>query len=147
MVANESTDELQARLRLERQTAGVFRLFFQHAPTLVGLEFTILAFDHGDSGHVAYKTSLPIEYLIRTFERLIGAWDGGPPIYAPPGIEPYSLKLLGGAIKKALPAGTGFAVVVGALDRIAYMSASERADVRLMIETELLPNWRKEAVG
>lgn len=139
--------EREARLMLERQTAGVFRLFFNHAPALLGQEFTILAFDFGDYGHVAYKTTLPANWLIRTFDYLMASWSGGPKICSPPGVYPGELKELAKAIREALPDGIGFALVIGMVERVAYVSSAHRSDIRALVETELLPAWRKEAVG
>jgi hypothetical protein len=137
---NETTLELQLRLLLETQCGELFdRLYVQplhmHA-------FTVLAFDFGSTGHAAFKSNLSRSELVALFEDLISSFTGGPPRFAPRGVNAELLRVLAGLAKDILPAGIGYVIVIGDSAASAYVANADRDDVVRMLENEALPAWR-----
>lgn len=135
--------EKQVRLLLEQQAAATFTKLY--SGSLTRHHFTLIAFDFGDSGNVAFKTSLRPAERVDTFQALIGSWEGGPVRFAPQGLRPTTLRDLADAAKQEFQAGIGFVMVVGDALESAYVSNAERSDVAKIIRAELLPHWAEEA--
>jgi hypothetical protein len=144
MTKPELPEGAKAYLSLQRATEAVFRLFYNHAPMLIRQEFTMVGTDPGSGGHVAFKSSLPLARLTPTFERLQQALVSGPPMFPPANVTASQMSDLARAVKKALPVGLGYLLVVGSEDRMGYASSATREDIVALLETELLPLWRKE---
>src|SRR6187399_2287277 len=141
MSESEPLLEKQLRLLLEQQGAELFGRLY--VGPLRAHDLTVLAFDLGEKGHVAFKTSLLRPGLVEMMEGMIASFSGGPPRFAPAGMSHELLRLLGTTAKELLPAGIGYVIVIGDAARSAYVSNGNRADVCTMIEAELLPNWRE----
>jgi hypothetical protein len=137
------TDD-RARLELEAECVKAFNVL-RVAPDLRGHDLTLLFFDYGDKGNVAFKTSLSVGTLADTFETLIRCWRTGVGRKGVPGIGEFQLTRLQKALKKT-PEGVGCALLIGRGERTAYIGRCDRADMIRMLENELIPNWRSEAM-
>lgn len=145
MTMNQLVDT-QLRLLLEQQCAEVFTRLY--TGVLAAHHFTLIAFDFSEDeankGNVAFKSSMGHRSRIEAFSRLLEHWDGGPPRFAPPGIDGDILRELAETAKREFQAGTGFVALVGDARASAYISNSERQDVANMLRTDLIPAWSAE---
>jgi hypothetical protein len=138
----------QVRLVLEQQCALAFKAIWEDRSAREhGL--TLLLFDFGFDGdvhrNVAFKTSLFKDELIDSFEKLLGSW-GGEPVREPvPGVNTADLNDYGKTVEGMLPAGVGFAILVGRRSATAYIASSARDCMIEMLERELLPTWKGTA--
>ena len=141
-VRRESFAERQLRLQLETLCSRQFERLA--SGPLRAYLFTLLMFDFGESGNVAFKTCLDRSALIETFEALLASWKEkrlrvG---FGPPGILPGldEIKAAGESIERS--EAVGYALLVGAGELSSYIAVGERAGVAEMIEKTLLPAWR-----
>lgn len=143
--AAETFVEKQVRLVLEQQCAGVFMKLV--ARELRGYDFTLVAFDYG-GGNVAFKTTLERSTLVETIKAMLERWRTGRlperPGSVSPLLGPTELGHLNAIISGLLPAGTGFALVVGKGDWTVYIASTGRADATALFK-DLLPRFEAEA--
>jgi hypothetical protein len=138
----------QVRLVLEQQGAAVFQQLY--VGPLRSFGFSIIVFDFvspGGAGNVAFKTSLSLPTLVETAEALVASFSGGPRRYAPRGLPAEVLPTLGAAAQRLLPAGVGYAIIVGDARASAYVSNADRADVAELFRNDLLPEWRLDCAA
>lgn len=137
----ETFVETPVRLVLAQQCADTFRKLYKGRLTRYG--FSLIVFDFGEAYavNVAFKTSLTKPDLADAFTRLIESWLGGPPRFAPEGVDAPLLKQLANDAKAALPAGTGYVVLIGDALESAYISNAERTSVAELLRKDLLPTW------
>lgn len=139
---SESFVETQVRLVLEQQCADVFRAL--HGGALAERDFTILLFDYG-VGNVAFKTKLALAALVSTWTMLLDSWRGLATRRPLPGVGPLQLQQYGKEAASRVPAGVGFALLIGEDEESAYIATADRTDMLRMVGNELLPKWRAAA--
>jgi hypothetical protein len=111
--------------------------------------FTLLFFDYGETGHVAFTSTLNGAQRVEVFAALLESWRTGTPRV---GVikdgctrEEFSLehaeKL---SAEVQCPPGVGFALLVG-YGATYYVATAEREDVARLLAIELLPIWQKGA--
>lgn len=132
MRARESIVNKQMRLLLEQQTAAAF-MDLVHGP-LLGLPFSLLGYDFGPEGNVAYKTTLSRPEFVRLLRGLLNRWAGGATQLGAVGsreevIDAELLRSVGDRLRDGLPAGVGFSLLIGSRLCTAYISSAERSGV------------------
>lgn len=144
----------QVRLVLEQQCAKLFRVLVSALPP--GASATLLFIDYGEAGerfkNTAYITALTKPELITTVEALVQRWKCGSTgtVLHDPAVHGWvpggpMLEGLGRLIRPYVPAGVGFALLFGKRDGAQYLSTCDREGMATLLETELLPAWRREA--
>lgn len=135
----DSFVETQVRLVLEQQCADVFWAL-QRGP-LADRDFTILLFDYG-KGNVAFKTKLALSELVATWTLLLDSWRGLAQRRPVPGLDAEQLQAFGRETASRVPAGCGFALLIGRDEESGYIATANRDDMLRMVGNELLPQWR-----
>lgn len=140
----ESIVQTQVRLVLEQQCAALFGLLWPAFAHLCDL--TLLVYDFGDSGNVAFKTSLRTRpELVRICEATLERWRTGMPGPVEPGAalpDEEILRVAAEIAKREMPAGVGFSLLLGRGTTSVYISNGERSTVAELIRNDLLPQWR-----
>lgn len=123
---------------------------------------TVVVFDYGQQGHVAYVTGLepgaPARavrtrgMLVNTFEALLARFKQQKPVDVSLSVltslpTPKQLTDLLQAAQAQLPQDTGIVLVCGEGALTHYISTAERAQVARVIEDDLLPKWRAGVVS
>ena len=119
----------QLRLLLEQQTADAF-MRLVHGP-LIGVQFTLVGCDYGPEGNVAYKTTLQRRELVAVTRRLLDRWARGDTSQQSTSdtsqcVEPALLERIHEQLKRELPAGVGYALLVGSKICGNYMASIDR---------------------
>jgi hypothetical protein len=136
----ETQVQTQVRLLMEQQAIDLFAIFYRGPMLHYG--FTVIVFDFGPSGNVAFKSNLRVGPLCETMAQVIASFSGGPARLSPRGITPELLREMAGIAKETQPAGTGYAIIIGDTSGSAYVSNAVRDDMVRMLENELMPKWR-----
>ncbi len=142
----ESATDLRKRVWLETECGRTAKRL--SGSCLAGEHFTLLFFDLGESGHVAFVTTLTMTELVVAFTFLLQNWKSGLPrvAFSRPGERLMSRKeVIACGNEVQAPPGVGYALLIGKGERTSYIADGERSGVATMIETELLPNWRDMA--
>jgi hypothetical protein len=137
----------QLRLLLEQQTAEAF-VGLVRGP-LRGTEFTLIGFDFGPEGNVAYKTTLDVRQLAPMVRGLLDRWASGTTRVGSTGdraevVDPDVLLQVNDKLQRELPAGVGFSLLIGSLFCTGYLSNVERVGV-IECLGKLATVWEEEA--
>lgn len=143
----ESFINKQLRLLLEQQTAAAFMSLLQGP--LAGRNFTLLGYDFGPEGNVAYKTTLTVHELAPVARGLLLRWGSGTTAVGSTGdraevVEPEVLGAVHEKLARELPAGVGYSLMIGSKFCTGYLSNTERSGVIEMLE-KLAISWEEEA--
>lgn len=143
----ESFINKQLRLLLEQQTAAAFANL-EKGP-LAGRHFTLLGYDFGPEGNVAYKSTLAAEQLAPMARGLLLRWGSGTTVVGSTGdraevVEPEVLRAVHDKLTRELPAGVGYSLMIGSKFCTGYLSNAERSGVIEMLE-KLTISWEEEA--
>ncbi len=147
MPQTETLLNRQLRLLLEQQTADAF-LGLVHGPLAV-VQFTLICCDYGPEGNVAYKTTVERSELVSVTRQLLDRWARGethqratddPTQCAPLGL----LERAHDQLKRELPAGVGFALLIGSKYCGGYIASIDRPGAVEMLG-KLADAWEAEA--
>jgi hypothetical protein len=143
----ESFVNKQLRLLLEQQTAAAF-MGLVRGP-LAGVEFTLLGCDYGPEGNVAFKTTLDRNELISVTRQLLDRWARGDTSQQPTTdrtqcVERTLLERVHEQLKRELPAGVGYALIVGSRIPGNYMASIDRPGA-IELLGKLATTWEQEA--
>lgn len=143
----ESFVNKQLRLLLEQQTAAAF-MSLVNGP-LAGTHFTLLGYDFGPEGNVAYKTTLKATELAPMARGLLLRWGSGTTAIGSTGdraevVDGHTLRDVQYKLKRELPAGVGYSLLIGSKFCTGYLSNAERHGVIEMLE-KLANSWEEEA--
>lgn len=143
----ESFINKQLRLLLEQQTAAAFMSLV--TGPLRGKQFTLLGYDFGPEGNVAYKTTCDVVTLSRLVRGLLSRWGSGTTQIHSTGdrdevVSPGVLRAVHDKLTAELPAGVGYSLLVGSKFCTGYLSNADRSGVIEMLE-KLALAWEEEA--
>ncbi len=138
------------RLLLERLCESVFD---KTLPLMEGFGFTLLLFDFGATGSVAFKSQSSLPDLVCITKGWLKRWEGAP---ADPSSEPLAptqelLQFAADGVRALLPDGTGYALFCGFVGEdgegrpLGYASNADREDVVRMMRDDLLPRWEQQS--
>ncbi len=136
----------QLRLLLEQQTANAF-MRLVHGP-LIGVQFTLIGCDYGPEGNVAYKTTLQRRELVSVTRQLLARWARGDTSRqattdATQCVEHAQLERIHEQLKRELPAGVGYALLVGSRYCGGYIASIDRPGAVEMLGN-LANTWEGE---
>jgi hypothetical protein len=138
------------RLMLERLCEQIFD---KTLPLMGGFGFTLLVFDFGDSGDLAFKSQSTLADLLSITRAWLKRWDGTSVEHeedSPLAPTQELLQFAADGVKAWLPAGIGYALFCGFVDEnsegrpLGYVSNAERVDVAKMLRDELIPRWEQQ---
>lgn len=138
----------QLRLLLEQQTAAAFMSLL--SGPLAGTEFTLLGYDFGPEGNVAFKTTVRDGLQLAGLMRgLLQRWGSGRATVGSTGdraevVDPDVLHAVHAQLTRELPAGVGYSLLIGSKLCTGYLSNAERHGVIEMIG-KLASTWEEEA--
>lgn len=143
----ESFINKQLRLLLEQQTAAAFMSLLKGP--LARRHFTLLGYDFGPEGNVAYKTTLTATELAPMARGLLLRWGSGTTVVGSTGdraevVEPDVLQQVHDKLTRELPAGVGYSLMIGSKLCTGYLSNADRTGVVEMLE-KLANSWEEEA--
>lgn len=104
------------------------------------MEHTLVFFDFGEGGDVAFATTLEKHDLLDTWSRLLRGWDGDQTRTPGPLNEAQLRECI--PVVNA-PAGIGFALLCGIGAATSYIASCHREGMEATIREELLPNWER----
>lgn len=147
MPRTESLVNRQLRLLLEQQTAAAFMSLVDGL--LRGTSFTLLGYDFGPEGNVAFKTTLQAGELAPMARGLLARWASGSTNIGTTGdrsevVDPTVLRKVHDKLTAELPAGVGYSLLIGSKFCTGYLSNAERHGVIEMLE-KLAATWETEA--
>lgn len=137
----------QLRILLEQQTAAAFMSLVDGL--LRGTAFTLLGYDFGPEGNVAFKTTLKPAELGPMTRGLLARWASGATNIGTTGdrsevVDPTVLRKVHDKLTAELPAGVGYSLLIGSKFCTGYLSNAERHGVIEMLE-KLATTWEQEA--
>lgn len=146
-MTGESFLNKQLRLLLEQQTAAAFKSLIEGP--LRGTQFTLLGYDFGPEGNVAYKTTLSAEQRAPVVRGLLARWASGSTKVGACGdraevVDPPVLRAVHELLVAELPAGVGYSLLIGSKLCTGYLSNAERPGVIKMLD-KLATTWEQEA--
>lgn len=114
---------------------------------LKGLHFTLIFFDLGGPGHVAFISTLSRPEMIDAWRQLLASWKAHRPRvgFAKPGqrvATAAEVHAAGEAVNA--PPGVGYALLIGSGELTSYHANGDREGVTELLEMELFPNWESD---
>lgn len=142
----EETEARRARrLKQEQLCADIFQRLIRGA--LKGAPFSLLLFDFGnganDELHISYTTTRSRSVFAEQMAVMVEAWKTGKPRTAPAFqanelMSEQEARGLSQIVDMYVPEGMGFAVVIGSVAPVAYISSGDRPGMLATFE-ELIP--------